>query len=312
MAAVHSGQARTSRPDSATSWVAALGDVDADGDLDVAIANWGGTDRLYLNDGTGTFDEGQNIGTSASTAGVALGDVDADGDIDFVAAIYFGANRLNTNEVVSPSASFDTTRTVLTSPSTVSPGNVHAATLTTSATLPAHTSIDWWISNDGGATWRKTVPGQLRAFAATGTDVRWRAELHSLSPAVTPTVHSVAIAVHNVIPELPTNASVSFDGASAVVSWTPPVDTGGSALVEATVTLVGGSTVSVPAPDKSVSFAGLDRYQSHEFHDHCLQQRGHIGIGRSGVGGALTASARANPRDLCVADHVDGRDHRCR
>ncbi len=70
----------------------AQGDVDGDGDLDVLVgtdpypstAYYPGPDRLYLNDGAGTFSDGtpQLPPIAALTADVALGDVDGDGDLD--------------------------------------------------------------------------------------------------------------------------------------------------------------------------------------------------------------------------------------
>jgi hypothetical protein len=69
-----------------------LGDVDADGDLDVLIANQADAnhdpipDELWLNDGNGGFtDSGLRLGRS-STAAVRLADVDGDGDLDAIAA----------------------------------------------------------------------------------------------------------------------------------------------------------------------------------------------------------------------------------
>ena len=66
-----------------------LGDLDGDGDLDVFItcAHYSGRgkpSRVYLNDGTGMFQEsGQDIGdTELSGCGVNLIDVDGDGDLD--------------------------------------------------------------------------------------------------------------------------------------------------------------------------------------------------------------------------------------
>ncbi len=61
----------------------ALGDVDGDGDLDALLGNIG-TDRLYLNDGSGVFSNttGQLPSASFDTQAVALGDLDADGDLD--------------------------------------------------------------------------------------------------------------------------------------------------------------------------------------------------------------------------------------
>ena len=71
---------------SSDSWSVALGDVDADGDLDAVFAYWSQPNKVRLNDGAGNLtDSGQNLGSSDSI-GVALGDVDADGDLDaFVA-----------------------------------------------------------------------------------------------------------------------------------------------------------------------------------------------------------------------------------
>ena len=75
---VDSGQALGDR----NSFSVALGDLDGDGDLDAWVANVGGSDAVWINDGTGTFtDSGLKLGTGASVS-VALGDLDGDGDID--------------------------------------------------------------------------------------------------------------------------------------------------------------------------------------------------------------------------------------
>jgi len=66
------------------SMAGAAADVDADGDLDVVVANRGQANRLYLNDGTGNFtphDAGFLDGAWGSV-GAALADMDADGDLD--------------------------------------------------------------------------------------------------------------------------------------------------------------------------------------------------------------------------------------
>lgn len=75
-----------------------LGDLDNDGDLDVAIANWGRhfngpncgasegcyePDEVWLNDGTGRFTLGQELGDTSSRS-VAIADVDGDQDLDLV------------------------------------------------------------------------------------------------------------------------------------------------------------------------------------------------------------------------------------
>jgi len=68
------------------SYSPALGDVDGDGDLDAWVANYGCFSRhpnkVWLNNGNGTFiDSGQSLGSYSSRVSV-LGDVDSDGDMD--------------------------------------------------------------------------------------------------------------------------------------------------------------------------------------------------------------------------------------
>ncbi|MFP6768495.1 MAG: FG-GAP-like repeat-containing protein, partial [Planctomycetaceae bacterium] len=79
-----------------------LGDLDADGDLDLFIANntnSGVPNKVWLNDGNGTFtDSGQSLG-NGSTEYVELGDLDGDGDLDAFAVNRFSqSNRVWIND----------------------------------------------------------------------------------------------------------------------------------------------------------------------------------------------------------------------
>ncbi len=61
---------------------AAAGDLDGDGDRDVYVVSTGRGNRIWLNDGTGTFKASRvDLGRAKST-GIALGDLDGDGDVD--------------------------------------------------------------------------------------------------------------------------------------------------------------------------------------------------------------------------------------
>ena len=68
-----------------------LADVDGDGDLDIALGNFaypGEPNRLYLNDGSGIFNDAtaRIPADSDQTSTVALADVDGDADPDLVIA----------------------------------------------------------------------------------------------------------------------------------------------------------------------------------------------------------------------------------
>ncbi|MCU0866626.1 MAG: VCBS repeat-containing protein [Planctomycetes bacterium] len=77
----------------------AFGDVDGDGDLDLVVGDYGDRNRLYLNNGAGTFTDasaGRLPLDDDNTRAVALGDLDGDGDLDLVCANFDLTNgRLN-------------------------------------------------------------------------------------------------------------------------------------------------------------------------------------------------------------------------
>ena len=80
-----------------------LGDFDGDGDLDAFVVNLNEPDKIYINNGNGTFsDSGQSIGgllsgrSCCSTESVELGDLDGDGDLD---AFVIAQNSVNDDKV---------------------------------------------------------------------------------------------------------------------------------------------------------------------------------------------------------------------
>jgi hypothetical protein len=73
----------------------AVGDLDADGDLDAVFSNMGFNDsRVYLNDGKGHFTATEQLLTQQGH-GVDLGDLDSDGDLDiFITCAGYGENNV--------------------------------------------------------------------------------------------------------------------------------------------------------------------------------------------------------------------------
>ena len=69
------------------------GDLDGDGDLDLAVANQADNSvTLLLNDGSGSFNEaaGSPVSVGFDPGAVTSGDLDGDGDIDLAVANFFG------------------------------------------------------------------------------------------------------------------------------------------------------------------------------------------------------------------------------
>jgi len=98
----------------------ALGDIDGDGDVDLVTGSFGQFNRRYLNDGSGSFEDGQDIhglfnildsvlhlkkpaiDTNALvpdlTLAIALADVDGDGKLDVIAGNFGQPSRIYWND----------------------------------------------------------------------------------------------------------------------------------------------------------------------------------------------------------------------
>jgi PKD repeat protein len=126
----------------------ALGDVDADGDLDALDM-----DRVWLNNGSGGFiDSGQSLGYEASQ-GVALGDLDGDGDLDIVASggfpymVFWNGDTMREPDiVVSP----------LALGLTLNPDD--SANRTLSVSNVGNSDLTWSLSENPGVGWLSAAP----------------------------------------------------------------------------------------------------------------------------------------------------------
>ena len=96
----------------------AAGDVDDDGDLDLAVGNDNQRSAIYLNDGAGAFPPGRTFGSGKAGA-VAVGDLNDDGRLDVIAAegstgirIYLGsgAGQLDAGHLLPVSTGNKATR----------------------------------------------------------------------------------------------------------------------------------------------------------------------------------------------------------
>ena len=71
--------------DLATTYATELGDLDNDGDLDIAVGNDTAPNEIFLNDGQGTFEYHGSFGIPSSIRSLTLADVNLDGHLDILA-----------------------------------------------------------------------------------------------------------------------------------------------------------------------------------------------------------------------------------
>lgn len=91
--------------DKSWSWMGVWADVDGDGDADLYVVNGrypaGEPNKLFINNGNGTFSEqakGRGIEDPNWGLGASFADIDNDGDLDLFVSNYIGGNNLYLND----------------------------------------------------------------------------------------------------------------------------------------------------------------------------------------------------------------------
>jgi hypothetical protein len=169
----------------AGSFALTLGDVDADGDPDLLVADTNANAvSVRLNNGTGSFSGLQSVAVGTGPDGLALADVDGDSDLDLVTANNAGTASICLNggngslaaiEATHPAASLSAYPTPTTGPVTVLGAEPHVlitvsdavgrlrlcthadATGTASLALPAGLAPGLYLVRAGSKTTRLTV-----------------------------------------------------------------------------------------------------------------------------------------------------------
>ena len=196
-----------------------LVDADADGDIDLLVANKNQLNKLYLNDGVGGFSVAMTIGEEvAESHFIKLVDLDKDGSSEVLVGNYGQASkhyhqvvyRGHVGRVVSKQ---------------INPIGMKARTVSLTANFDSpnnspndvgsrNSGVDFYLSNNGGLKWHQVRFEKEFFFPELGDDLRWKAELKSLSPVRTPVLIDVVVTRSNTLPEF--TATPSIKGVFAV------------------------------------------------------------------------------------------------
>jgi hypothetical protein len=148
----------------------AWGDVDGDGDLDLAVGNWEGNNEIYLNSGTAlATTPAWTSSNSLKTNIIAWGDVDGDGDLDLAVA-----NQEN-NEVY-----LNTGTTLATTPAWTSNNSLYSKSIAW-GDVDGDGDLDLAVGNWGGnneiyinnGTILATDPGWTSSNSFSTKSVAW-------------------------------------------------------------------------------------------------------------------------------------------
>ncbi len=197
-----------------------LADVDGDLDLDLFVANEGQPNRLYLNGGAAGFIGGANGFSAPLTVGQEVGDsrfikrvdLDKDGYSEVLVGNYGQTSKHYDNVVyrshvgrvvskqINPGGKV--VRTAIVTANFISPNN------SLNDVGSRNTGVDFYLSNNGGLKWHRVNYGEEFFFPVSGSDLRWKAELKSLSPVRTPVLKDVSVTRVNMAPEFTATPSI--------------------------------------------------------------------------------------------------------
>ena len=193
-----------------------LADVDVDGDIDLLVANDGQANKLYLNNGAGSFSAGMSIGQDADNSRVIklVNDLfDSDGESEVLVGNYTLGSKFYRRMAYRSHAGRVVSEQINLTGVVVRSARL-SADMSVNGPANRNTRVDFYLSNDDGQKWYQVKSGLDFVFPALGSVLRWKAELNSLSPMRTPVLNSIEVLKINLLPVF--TATPSIEGTFAV------------------------------------------------------------------------------------------------
>ena len=246
--------------DTATTGGLAVADFNRDGIADVAATHVFTADMVYYGSGGGRFADGRILADEKEPEYTILtADLDADGDSDLVAVNNSGAAA---NRIFFAGGYCDAGylgQSLTTDNESV---NIAEITLQVTTDTEKFTWLDWFLSNNGGGNWYRVEPDCEFSFPTSGSDLRWRVELSSLTPTQTPLITEVRLAL--VKPEIVSQAVFPNAGGAGLSARVEPHKLTTNVWFEWGLTTAYGNVTSsthigfFSAVDVHQTLAGLD------------------------------------------------------
>ncbi|HDQ22777.1 MAG TPA: hypothetical protein ENN28_02255, partial [Candidatus Uhrbacteria bacterium] len=159
---------------------------DSEGNYEVYVSKWTAGTGWTKMDGTPGYDNISNNSGNSRTPIIRLDssgqphivwedDTEGNREIYFSKWLYYKSSSIIQSLNVNSTSDF-----------------VTSATLTASETLSGQI-IDYYLSNNGGASWNSVLPGSLHVFSSVGSDLRWRAVLQTINPNTTPIIDDLSV-----------------------------------------------------------------------------------------------------------------------
>ncbi len=173
-----------------------------------------------------------------------------DGDYMYIAGGLYGISTYQYRDTIEYWNYYESYAEIQTNPLFTANGDdlIVAVMLQVDTTIPANTSVVYYVSARNGTYWDEVTPGVKFGFAVRGQQLKWRAELSSSDKLVSPIIRSINVTctAHITMIDLTSPGSyAALNDSTPFFSWEPGTDTNQYLLqIDTTLNFNSGSLVN--------------------------------------------------------------------